>query len=74
MNINASINALNNVAASFNEMPARIQDAMHNPEAEQGLENVFTDMLVGENVFTANVKTIQTMNTVEDIILDELRT
>lgn len=74
MNISSSINALNNVAASFTEMPARIQDAMHNPEAKQGLENVFTDMLVGENVFTANVKAIQTMNTVEDIILNELRT
>jgi hypothetical protein len=74
MNIDASINALHNVLADFSQIPGRIQDSMHNPEAKQGLENVFTDMMQGENVFTANVKAIKTMNTVEDILLNELRT
>lgn len=73
MNINASINALHTVNANFNKMPGEIFDAMHNPEAKKGLENVFTDMLVGENTFEANVKAIRTMTTAEDILLNELR-
>ncbi|MCP5103622.1 MAG: hypothetical protein GY950_09600 [bacterium] len=73
MNINASINALHSVNASFNQMPARIMDSFHNPETKESTEKVFTDMMVGQNSFTANIKAIRTMTTVEDIILNELR-
>jgi hypothetical protein len=73
MNIDQSINALHSINADFNKIPSRIYDSFHNPETKEGLENTMTDMLVGENSFTANVKAIRTMNTVEDILLEELR-
>lgn len=73
MNIDASINALHSINAAFNTIPGRIFDSFHNPEAKEGLESSMTDMLTQENAFTANAKTIRTMLTVEDILLNELR-
>ncbi len=73
MKIDASINALHSIGAHFNKIPGRIFNSMHNPEAKEGLENAMTDMLVDKNAYTANIKAIQTMNTVENILLDELR-
>lgn len=82
MNISESINALNSISADFGKMPGRINKVMAGtsidkeseaPPPKEGLENVMTDMLVGENAFTANVKVIKHMNAVEDILLNELR-
>jgi hypothetical protein len=73
MNISESIDALNTIASDFNRMPSRINDSLLNPESKESLEKVFTDMLTGENNYAANVKSIKTMNTVEQMLLDELR-
>jgi hypothetical protein len=73
MTIGPSLQALQNVQADFNQLPSRIFDSFHNPETRDGIEKVFTDMLVGENTYVANIKSIRTMATVEDIILNELR-
>lgn len=80
MNINESINALHNISADFNRIPGRINKVFSSmdsqneaPPPTEGLENIMTDLLVGENAFTANVKAIRHMNTVEDILLNELR-
>lgn len=73
MKIGPSLAALQNVQADFNKMPARIMDSMHNPESKDAVEKVFTDMMTDENVYTANVKTLRTISTVEDMLLNELR-
>ncbi len=73
MKIDANVNALHNINADFNKIPKRIFDAMHKPESKESLEGAFTDMMVDKNAFAANVKTIRTMNTVENMLLDELR-
>jgi hypothetical protein len=73
MKIGPSIQALHDVQANLNKVPGRIANAFHNPEAKEGLENIFTDMMTDENAFEANVKAIRSMTTVEDILLNELR-
>ncbi len=73
MNINTSLNALHSIAADFNKIPGRIHNAMHNPEAKEGLESPITDMMVDKNAYSANVEAIRSMNTVEDMLLNELR-
>ena len=73
MNIGESLNALRSISSNFNKIPGRLADAMHNPESKEGVENVMTDMLVEKNSFIANTKAIKTMNTVEDILLNDLR-
>jgi wyosine [tRNA(Phe)-imidazoG37] synthetase (radical SAM superfamily) len=73
MNINESISALQSISASMNQMPSRIFDSIHQPKSKESLENVFTDMMTDKNAFTANVKALRTMTTVEDILLEELR-
>lgn len=73
MTIGPSLQALQNVQAEFNQMPSRIFDSFHNPESRDGVEKVFTDMLAGENTYVANITSIRTMTTVEDMILNELR-
>ena len=77
MNINASISALQSISADFNLLPARINQAFSNTdsgtESKEGLENVLVDMKMGERAFAANVKVLQTMNAVENILLDDLR-
>ena len=73
MNISDSINALHQVNKAFNKIPGRIADSFHNPESKEGLENVFTDMLIEKRTFEANVKAIRTISTVEDILLNQLR-
>jgi hypothetical protein len=73
MNINESLGALSAITADFNRLPSRINDSFNNPESKESLEKVFTDMMTGENAYTANVKSIRTMNTVEQVLLDELR-
>jgi len=74
MNVSNSINALNTITADFNKIPARINDSINNPESKESLERTFTDMMTDENAYAANVKTLRTMNTVEKMLLDELRT
>ncbi len=73
MNINESINTLQAISADLAKMPSRIVNAFHNPEAKEGVENIFTDMMIGETSYAANVKSIRTMTTVEDMLLNELR-
>jgi len=82
MNISESIGALQRIAADFSKMPGRINSVLSStsvdkeseaPPPKEGLENVMTDMLIGENAFTANVKVLKHMNAVEDILLNELR-
>ncbi len=73
MTLGPSINALQSIQAEFNQMPSRIFDSFHNPESRDGLEKVFTDMIVGESSYVANIKSLRTMATVEDMILNELR-
>ena len=73
MNVSASINALHNVSAAMNKIPGRLNEAILNPEAKEGLENVLTDMITETRTYEANVKSIKTMTTVEDMILNELR-
>jgi len=77
MNVSESINALNQISADFGKIPGRINqvfaDTLGQVEPKEGLEQVMTDILVQENAFTANAKALHTMNTVEDILLEDLR-
>jgi len=73
MDINASINALHSISANFNKIPGRINDAILSKEPTEGLEAPLVDMMVDKNAFAANVEVIRTMNTVESMLLDELR-
>lgn len=73
MKIDAAINALNTISESFNRMPGRIMDSMHNPESKDSVEKVFTDMMSGENAYEANVKAIRHMAGLEQILLNDLR-
>jgi hypothetical protein len=73
MNIGPSLSTLQTVQSDLSKMPARIMDSMHNPESTDAVEKVFTDMKIGENTFAANIKTIRTISTVEDMLLNELR-
>ncbi|MCP4214989.1 MAG: hypothetical protein GY765_10040 [bacterium] len=74
MNINESLNALQSISAEFNKIPGRINTAINDPEtAKEGLEQPLTDMIVNKHAYTANVKAIREMTTVEDILLKEIR-
>lgn len=73
MKVQDSIQAMQNIAAELNKMPGRIMDSMHNPETKDGVEKVFTDVMQGEHAFTANVKFMQTVNAVEQVLLNDLR-
>lgn len=73
MDISTSLNALQSISAEFNRIPGRINDSILNPESKESLERAMTDMMTGENAYTANVKTLRTMLTVEDMLLNELR-
>lgn len=73
MDIGTSVNALQSIAAAFNQIPGRINDSFINPESKESLERTMTDMMTDQNAYTANVKTLRTMLTVEDMLLNELR-
>jgi hypothetical protein len=73
MNISESLQALQSINAYFNRLPSRIFNSFQNPESGEGLEQVLTDMMMDQHSFTANVKTVKTMTTVENILLDQLR-
>jgi len=73
MNVGESINTLQMINADMGKMPARLMDSFHNPETEDSIEKVFTDLLSDQNNFKANIKAIRTNITVEDILLNELR-
>jgi len=73
MNISASISALQSINASFNTIPSRIYDSFHGTEPKEGLGTVLTDMKMEQHAFSANVKVLQTMNNVENILLEDLR-
>lgn len=73
MNISEPISTLQSISADMTRIPSRIMKSFHQPESQESLERVFTDMMTDENAFAANVKSIRTMNTVEQMLLDELR-
>lgn len=73
MKIDASLNALQTINKNMGEIPGRIMKTFHDPEAKEGLENVMTDMMKDQRAYSANVKAIRSMTTVEDILLNELR-
>jgi len=73
MKIDDSINALRKITEDLNKIPARITDAIHNPESNESLDKIATDMMMDENNFKANIQTIKTMSNIEKITLDLLR-
>lgn len=73
MNINTSLGAMNKIANDFNKIPGRLNDALQNQESKESIESVFTDMMIDQNAYEANAKTIRSMQTTEQILLDELR-
>ena len=73
MDISTSINALQSITAAFNQIPGRINDSIINPESKESLERAMTDMMTDKNAYTANIKSLRTMLTVEDMLLNELR-
>lgn len=73
MNINTSLGALNKIANDFNKIPGRLNDALQKPESKESIEGVFTDMIIDQDAYEANVKTIRSMQTTEQILLDEFR-